>query len=245
MISVVMDMFFLLKQKHEVFETFKVFKAEVGLQLGKKIKALRSDRGGEYLSQEFKDYLSENEIVDKTSYEIWHGKVPNLSYLKVWGCETIIKETMGYYFYFPPENKVIVVWYGDFLERDLISQKFRGRDYDLEDDHMDTLPSENTSEIPVEPESLGPPSELILIRAMDEEMKSIKVNKVWIVVNRLPNATVVRNKWLYKKKTDMDGKLHTYKARLVAKGCTQTFEIDYQETISPVADITVQQTFNT
>nr|GFB49443.1 retrotransposon protein, putative, Ty1-copia subclass [Tanacetum cinerariifolium] len=57
------------------------------------------------------------------------------------------KETMGYYFYFPPENKVIVARYGNFLERDLISQKFSGRYNDLEDDHMDTLPSENTSEI--------------------------------------------------------------------------------------------------
>ncbi|GKC65264.1 retrotransposon protein, putative, ty1-copia subclass [Tanacetum coccineum] len=141
---------YLLKHKHEVFETFKVFKAEVELQLGKKIKALRSDRGGEYLSQEFKDYLSENGIVqnltspytpqqngvserrnrtlldmvrsmfnlttlplsfwdyalesavrilnmvptkkvDKTPYEIWHGKAPNLSYLKVWGCEAYVK----------------------------------------------------------------------------------------------------------------------------------------------------------
>ncbi|GKG21403.1 hypothetical protein Tco_0383998, partial [Tanacetum coccineum] len=27
--------------------------------------------------------------VDKTPYELWHGKVPNLSYLKVWGCECI------------------------------------------------------------------------------------------------------------------------------------------------------------
>ena len=54
---------YILKHKHEVFETFKVFKAEVELQLGKKIKALRSDRGGEYLSQEFKDYLAENGIV--------------------------------------------------------------------------------------------------------------------------------------------------------------------------------------
>nr|GEX22215.1 hypothetical protein [Tanacetum cinerariifolium] len=42
---------------------------------------------------------------------------------------------------------------------------------------------------------------------MDEEMKSIKVNKVWIVVDRHPNAKIVRNKWLYKKKTDMDGKV--------------------------------------
>ncbi|GKF63763.1 hypothetical protein Tco_0187211, partial [Tanacetum coccineum] len=25
--------------------------------------------------------------VDKTPYELWYGKAPNLSYLKVWGCE--------------------------------------------------------------------------------------------------------------------------------------------------------------
>ncbi|GJV84472.1 putative RNA-directed DNA polymerase [Tanacetum coccineum] len=341
----------------------KGFQSRSRIATRKKIKALRSDRGGEYLSQEFKDYLSENGIVqnltspytpqqngvserrnrtlldmvrsmfnlttlplsfwdyalesavrilnmvptkkvDKTPYEIWHGKVPNMSYLKVWGCEAYVKrdsadklkqrsvkcifvgypkETMGYYFYFPPENKVIVARYGDFLERDLISQEFSGRDCDLEDDHIDTLPSENTSEIPVEPESLGPPPELIPVRrserpknapnrlclnmeveddevgdlgepanyraamidpdkvlwqgAMDEEMKSMKVNKVWIVVDRPPNAKVVRSKWLYKKKTDMDGKVHTYKARLVAKGCTQTYGIDYEETFSPVADI--------
>nr|GFA97853.1 hypothetical protein [Tanacetum cinerariifolium] len=54
---------YLLKHEHEVFENFKVFKSEVELQLEKKIKALRSDRGGEYLSQEFKDYLSKKEIV--------------------------------------------------------------------------------------------------------------------------------------------------------------------------------------
>ncbi|GJU76314.1 retrotransposon protein, putative, ty1-copia subclass, partial [Tanacetum coccineum] len=42
---------YLLKHKHEVFETFKVFKNEVENQLGKTIKAIRSDRGGEYISQ--------------------------------------------------------------------------------------------------------------------------------------------------------------------------------------------------
>nr|GEU61776.1 retrotransposon protein, putative, Ty1-copia subclass [Tanacetum cinerariifolium] len=171
------------------FENFKVFKSKVELQLEKKIKALHSDRGGEYLSQEFKDYLSKNGIVqhitslytpqqngvserrnrtlldmvrsmfnlttlplsfwdyavelavrilnmvptkkvDKTPYEIWHGK-----------------------------KKVIVARYENFLERDLISQKFSGRDNDLEGDHIDTLPSENTSKIPVE--SVGSPPELI------------------------------------------------------------------------------------
>ncbi|GJW82796.1 hypothetical protein Tco_0155941 [Tanacetum coccineum] len=29
--------------------------------------------------------------VDKTPYELSYGKVPNLSYLKVWGCEALVK----------------------------------------------------------------------------------------------------------------------------------------------------------
>nr|GEV40359.1 hypothetical protein [Tanacetum cinerariifolium] len=29
--------------------------------------------------------------VDKTIYELWYEKVPNLSYLKVWGCEALVK----------------------------------------------------------------------------------------------------------------------------------------------------------
>ncbi|GKE43444.1 retrotransposon protein, putative, ty1-copia subclass, partial [Tanacetum coccineum] len=56
---------YLLKHKHEVFETFKVFKNEVENQLEKTIKALRSDRGGEYISQEFKDYLKACGIVQQ------------------------------------------------------------------------------------------------------------------------------------------------------------------------------------
>nr|GFA90536.1 retrotransposon protein, putative, Ty1-copia subclass [Tanacetum cinerariifolium] len=54
---------YLLKHKHEVFETFKVFQKEVENQLWKTIKSLRSDRRGEYMSQKFLDHLKDHGII--------------------------------------------------------------------------------------------------------------------------------------------------------------------------------------
>ncbi|KAI3711037.1 hypothetical protein L2E82_40840 [Cichorium intybus] len=53
--------------KSDTFEKFKEFKNEAEKQLGRKIKMLRSDRGGEYLSIEFLDYLKECGIVSQLS----------------------------------------------------------------------------------------------------------------------------------------------------------------------------------
>ena len=52
-----------MKHKSESFEKFKLFKNEVQNHLGKNIKTLRSDRGGEYLSQNFDDHLKNCGIV--------------------------------------------------------------------------------------------------------------------------------------------------------------------------------------
>ena len=56
---------YLMNRKSETFEKFKEFRAEVENQLGKRIKAIWSDCGGEYLLSDFKDYLTENGIISQ------------------------------------------------------------------------------------------------------------------------------------------------------------------------------------
>ena len=56
---------YLMRYKSEAFEKFKEFRNEVEKQLGRSIKSLRSDRGGEYLSQAFLDYLRDNGILSQ------------------------------------------------------------------------------------------------------------------------------------------------------------------------------------
>ena len=56
---------YLMHRKSETFGKFKEFLAEAEKQLGKSLKTLRSDRGGEYLDNEFEDYLLEHGIVSQ------------------------------------------------------------------------------------------------------------------------------------------------------------------------------------
>ena len=55
-----------MKHKSETFEKFKEFQSEVENHRNKKIKFLRSDRRGEYLSYEFGLQLKQCGIVSQT-----------------------------------------------------------------------------------------------------------------------------------------------------------------------------------
>lgn len=58
---------YLLKSRTEVLHMFKSFHKTVDVQFEKKIKVLRSDNGGEYVSQEFHMYLNDSGIEFQTS----------------------------------------------------------------------------------------------------------------------------------------------------------------------------------
>ena len=63
----------MMRHKSESFEKFKEFKNEVQNHLGKSINILRSDRGGEYLSHEFRDYLAECGILSQLTPPEYHS----------------------------------------------------------------------------------------------------------------------------------------------------------------------------
>ena len=81
--------------------------------------------------------------VEMTPYELWFGKKPKLSFLKVWGCDAYVKklqpeklepkaekcvfigypkETIGYTFYLRSEGKTFVAKNGSFLEKEFLSK---------------------------------------------------------------------------------------------------------------------------
>ena len=58
---------YLLKTKDEAFHYFKIFKAKIENQIERKIKRLRDDRGGEYISNEFSQFCAEHGIIHEVT----------------------------------------------------------------------------------------------------------------------------------------------------------------------------------
>ena len=63
--------------------------------------------------------------------------------------------------------------------------------------------------------------------AMKSEMNSMYTSQVWTLVDLLEGITPIGCKWIFKKKTNMEGNVITYKVRLVAKGYRQQQGVDY------------------
>ena len=101
-------------------------------------------------------------------------------------------------------------------------------------EQKDVLLIENDESTTYE-ESLNSSEFVQWLNAKKSEMDSMYTNKVWTLVDPPEGIKPIGCKWIFKKKTDMEGNVITYKARLMAKGYRQKQGVDYDKTFSPVA----------
>ena len=73
--------------------------------------------------------------------------------------------------------------------------------------------------------------------AMITEMRALMRNNTWVKGKFPEEVKTVGCRRVFTIKRRSDGTVERYMARLVAKGYTQTYEIDYDETFSPVEKI--------
>jgi hypothetical protein len=74
------------------------------------------------------------------------------------------------------------------------------------------------------------------LEAMEDEIRSMSINKIWDL-EEIPKGTkTVGYKWAYKTKCDSKGNIERFKARLMAKGFMQREGINYTQTFSPIND---------
>ena len=73
------------------------------------------------------------------------------------------------------------------------------------------------------------------VAAMNEELDQIEKNSTWELVPRASNKNIIGSKWVFKNKSNEQGKIVRNKARLVCKGYAQVEGQDFDETFAPVA----------
>lgn len=77
---------------------------------------------------------------------------------------------------------------------------------------------------------------------MQKEIKSLKENRTWDLVDRPKHTKVLSNRWVFKVKQKQNGTIDKFKARLVARGNEQREGIDYEEVFAPVARLATIRT---
>ena len=76
---------------------------------------------------------------------------------------------------------------------------------------------------------------------MKVEIRALKNNQTWRIVDLPSEVTPIGNKWVFKIKRKSDGTIEMYRARLVAKGYNQVEGLDYFDTFYFVTKITTIQ----
>ncbi|GJT62681.1 zinc finger, CCHC-type containing protein [Tanacetum coccineum] len=245
---------YLLHAKDEALDKFRICKTKVELQQNDLIKALRTNKGGEYYDPIFFQHVGiihettapyipqQNGVAERKNRAL--KEMVNSCYLTR-GCRAVVRlpdpkrKTLG-------EKGIDCIFVGyaehsqgiiGFIPKDIIPNLEESQ----RDDHSDDVPSE-TPKPRRDPrtynEAVQSRDAAFWKEAIDDEIGSIMENNTWVLSDLPPGCKPLGCKWIFKRKMKVDGTIDKFKARLVIQGFRQKEGIDYFDTYAPVARIT-------
>ncbi|KAL0292195.1 UNVERIFIED_CONTAM: Retrovirus-related Pol polyprotein from transposon TNT 1-94 [Sesamum calycinum] len=226
---------YLMRYKSKAFVRFKEFRLEVENQTDRKIKTLRSNRGGEYLSGYALETaarllnIAPSKTVAQTSYQIWHGKPASYKYLRVWSSPAYVKRLVG-----------------DKLDSRNAVFFERGFPTDTRHDELLLVESSEAPQSNAGTSSAPDVStdNVLILRRSARVPQPPERYGFFGVTGQLDNdpktygeamSDIDSGKWLEAMKFEMDSMSSNQVWTLVAKGYTQRPGVDFEKTFSPVA----------
>ncbi|GKU89317.1 hypothetical protein SLEP1_g3470 [Rubroshorea leprosula] len=234
------------KTKLEALAAFKNFKALVENEVGKSVKVLRTNHGGEFNSKEFADFCESNSIKRQltAAYTPQHNGVCERRNCTIMNMVRSLMSKSG----LPKEFWLEVInWSVHILNRSPTSPL---PDLTLEEAWSGRRPAVDYfrifgciayAHVPDQKRNCDPLTYKEAVKeekwqkAMAKEIGSIERNQTWELIDLLEGHKIIGVKWIYKTKLKENGMIDKFKARLVARGYKQEFGIDYQEVFAPVA----------
>ncbi|GKA56164.1 indole-3-acetic acid-amido synthetase GH3.17 [Tanacetum coccineum] len=320
---------YFMKNKSDTLAKFKEFKKSTKAEIGKDVRCLRTDNGGEYTSDEFSNYLQETKVrhqftcantpqqngvserknrhlaeicrsmlhAKNVPGQFWAEAMKTAAYVinrlpqqrliffspfeKLWN----IKPSVGYFrvfgcvcYVFVPAHlhrkmekravRCIFVGYDGqrkgwrcfdpttrkcYTSRDVVfdeasswwssnndvlpdSEVFKEA---LEDSHVQlTLKGDEASDSDQNAEVRAGQNPWHTGRRCSQKIDKNPQAKSKELSPKPKDVKPISCKWVYKIKRRTNGSVERYKARLVARGFSQQYGLDYDETFSPVAELT-------
>ncbi|RDX79437.1 hypothetical protein CR513_40134, partial [Mucuna pruriens] len=221
---------YLIHEKSQSLDVFKSFKAKVDLQLGKKIKAINSNHGGEYYGRY--DGLGEQRPGPFALFLRECGIVLQYIILSKPSMNGVQND----------ETKLLRMRKQPQQPQDVpLRRSIRKRRHAIPYDYIICIQEYEDGIVLIEDDlinfcrAMKSSNSQKWIDAMKDELKFMQAITFWDLVELPKGVKPIGCKWIFKTKKDFKGNIKIYKVRVVAKGFTQKEDIDYKDTFSSVS----------
>eukprot|EP00253_Pinus_taeda_P032730 PITA_32730 len=134
----------------------------------------------------------------------------------------------------------------DVIKHEVQLKELENIEFELKEEELDSAAEEESKdEEPQTPdddprtvkEAVDSEDGKLWKEAMADEMTSLHKIKAWDLVELLAGRKPIGSKWVFKKKTNAEGKVEKYKAQLVENGYYQVLGIDFGDIFSLVSKV--------